>query len=215
VFPYEDDPVVISVITIGQNVHRVLIDQGSSTDVMFWGTFVNLQISLDQIMSYDDCLVGFAGDQVEVQGYVKLSTTFSDKNATRTITVKYIVINTPSMYNLFLGRPSLNRTGVVAFSAHMKMKLPSLEGKVITMRVDQKITRKCYENNLKSCRRTYTITAQLGGLGSEAKVDSYDERRPGPAGEVRELEIKGKNFKLKASLCKELEDKLSKSFQRI
>jgi len=26
VFPYEDDPVVISVITVGRKVHRVLID---------------------------------------------------------------------------------------------------------------------------------------------------------------------------------------------
>ena len=30
VFPHEDYPVVISVITVGRKVHRVLIDQGSS-----------------------------------------------------------------------------------------------------------------------------------------------------------------------------------------
>jgi len=35
VFPHENDHVVISVIIIGRKVHRVLIDQGSSTDVMF------------------------------------------------------------------------------------------------------------------------------------------------------------------------------------
>jgi len=47
VFPHEDDLVVISIITIGRNVHKVLIDQGSSTDVMFWETFEGLQISPD------------------------------------------------------------------------------------------------------------------------------------------------------------------------
>jgi len=41
-FPHEDDHVVISVITVGRNVHMFLIDQGSSADVMFWATFVNL-----------------------------------------------------------------------------------------------------------------------------------------------------------------------------
>jgi len=37
VFPHEDDPMVISVVTLGRKVHRVLMDQGSSADVMFWG----------------------------------------------------------------------------------------------------------------------------------------------------------------------------------
>jgi len=47
VVPHEDDPVVISFVTVGRKVHRVLIDQGSSTDVMFWVTFNKLQLSLD------------------------------------------------------------------------------------------------------------------------------------------------------------------------
>jgi len=34
VVPHEDDPMVISVV-MGSKVHRVLIDQGSSTNVMF------------------------------------------------------------------------------------------------------------------------------------------------------------------------------------
>jgi len=35
VVPHENDPVVISMVTVGRNVHRVLVDQGSSTDMMF------------------------------------------------------------------------------------------------------------------------------------------------------------------------------------
>jgi len=34
VFPHEDDPVV-TVITVGRKVHKVMIDQGSSIDMMF------------------------------------------------------------------------------------------------------------------------------------------------------------------------------------
>ena len=47
VVPHEDDPVVISIVTVGRKVHRVLIDQGSSTDVMFWVTFNNLRLLPD------------------------------------------------------------------------------------------------------------------------------------------------------------------------
>ena len=60
------DLVVISVVTVGRKVHRVLVDQGTSTDVMFWSTFNKLHLSPDQLRSYDGCLYGFAGDQVEV-----------------------------------------------------------------------------------------------------------------------------------------------------
>jgi len=47
VVPHEDDPIVISVVTVGRRVHRVLIDQGSLADVMFWVTFSKLQLSPD------------------------------------------------------------------------------------------------------------------------------------------------------------------------
>jgi len=40
--PHDEDPIVISVVMVGRKVHLVLIDQGSSTDVLFWSTFVNL-----------------------------------------------------------------------------------------------------------------------------------------------------------------------------
>jgi len=36
VIPHDNDLVVISLVTTGRRVHRVFIDQGSSTDVMFW-----------------------------------------------------------------------------------------------------------------------------------------------------------------------------------
>ncbi|XP_068466409.1 uncharacterized protein [Phaseolus vulgaris] len=42
VVPHDNDPVVISVVIAGRRVHRVLMDQGSSADVMFWSTFNKL-----------------------------------------------------------------------------------------------------------------------------------------------------------------------------
>jgi len=130
-------------------VHKVLIGQGSLADVMFWGTFTGLQLSPDQLRPYDGCVVGFAGDQVEVRGYVELRTTFFDEIAARMITIRYIVVNASSTYNLLLGRPSMNRLGAVASTVHIKMKLPSSKGGVITIKSDQKRTQKCYESSLK------------------------------------------------------------------
>ena len=42
VIPHDNDHVVNLVVTTGRKVHRVLVDQGSSADVMFRSTFNKL-----------------------------------------------------------------------------------------------------------------------------------------------------------------------------
>jgi len=103
-------------------------------------------------------LYGFAGDQVEVRGYIELRTTFTDGVASRTEKIRYLVVNAPSAYNILWGRPTLNRTGVVPSTRHMKVKLPSMEGLIITICSDQKEAKKCYENSLKNKRFVCHVT---------------------------------------------------------
>ena len=126
VVPHENDPVVISIVTTGRKVHRVLVDQGSSADVMFWSTFNKLQLSPDLLRPYTGCLYGFADNPVEVRGYLELRTTFTDGAASRTESIRYLVVNANSAYNILLGRPALNRLRAVSSTRHMKMKLPDL-----------------------------------------------------------------------------------------
>ena len=117
-------------------MHRVLVDQGSSVDVMFWSTFNKLQLSPVQLRPYTGCLYGFAGDKVEVRGHIELRTTFTDGTTSHTKNIRYLVVNAPSAYNILLGRPALNKIGAVASTRHMKMKSPFLEGTVITIKSD-------------------------------------------------------------------------------
>jgi len=126
VIPHDNDPVVISTVTAGRKVHRVLVDQGSSVDVMFWMTFNKLKLSPDMLRPYDGCLYGFAENQVQVRGYLELRTTFTDGTASRTESIKYLVVNTYFAYDMLLGRPTLNRLEAVPSTRHMKMKLPDL-----------------------------------------------------------------------------------------
>jgi len=127
---------------------------------MFWLTFNKLQLLPDKLRPYDDCLYGFTGDHVEVKGHVKLMTTFTDDTTSRTINIRYLVVNAPSTYNILPGRSALNRLGAVPSTKHMKLNFPSLEGGVITIKFDQKATKTCYENNLKTKRKVCAIAAQ-------------------------------------------------------
>ena len=95
---------------------------------------------------------------MEVRGYIELRTTFTDEAASRTEKIKYLIVNAPPAYNILLGRPALNRIGAVPSTRHMKVKLSSMEGVVITIRSDQKEAKKCYENSLKNKRSVSYIT---------------------------------------------------------
>ena len=80
------------------------------------------------------------------------------------------------------------------------MKLPSLEGAIITIKSDQKATKKCYENSLKTKRGICSITSQPQGGEGVARAEMARKRRPEPAGEVLERVIGGKKFRLGKSL---------------
>jgi len=203
VVPHDNDPVVISVVILGRRVYRVLVDQGSSADVMFWSTFDKLQLSPNQLWPYTGYLYGFAGDQVEVRGHIELRTTFTDGTTCRTENIRYLVVNAPSAYNILLGRPALNRIGAIASTRHMKMKLPFLDGMVITIKSDQKEAKKCYENNLKTKRGVFAVTTQPPREEGVTCAEITHERRPEPAEDFLEREIGGKMFKLGKSLGQE------------
>ena len=95
-----------------------------------------------------------------MRGHVELRMTFTNGTSSRTINIRYLVVNAPSAYNILLCRPAINMLGVVASSRHMKMKLPSPEGGVIVIKSDQEAGRKCYENSPKAKRGICIVATQ-------------------------------------------------------
>lgn len=76
------------VITVGLanfSVKRTLIDQGSSTNILYYSNFQKLGIPKSTIKQHNDKLIGFAGEQVDTRGYVDLLTSFGDEKLSETI----------------------------------------------------------------------------------------------------------------------------------
>ncbi|GAU46450.1 hypothetical protein TSUD_402170 [Trifolium subterraneum] len=87
--PREDDekePKRIAILNC--DLKRVLIDSGSSADIMYWETFKAIQLAGEQLQPYNGTLVGFGGEHVEVMGHVTLLTTFGEKENAKTIKVR-------------------------------------------------------------------------------------------------------------------------------
>jgi len=68
-----------------------------------------------------------------------------------------MVVNTPSLYNILFGRPTINKLRAVVSSVHMKIKYPTEVGDVEVIRVKQRSARKCYEGSLKYKKRCWHV----------------------------------------------------------
>ncbi|XP_072052148.1 uncharacterized protein [Arachis hypogaea] len=144
-----DDPVVITAQVEEPVVKKILMDPGSSADVMFYSTFQKMNMSDKVLQPSSGELVGFSGERVSIQGYIWLQTTFGDYPNSRTLKIQYLVVDYKIPYNIILSIPSLNAFNAVVSIVHLCVKFLSLDNKVVTIHGDQKEARQCYNTSLK------------------------------------------------------------------
>ena len=70
--PY-DDTLVVSIRVGDYNMHRVLVDNGSSADILYYLAFQQMRIDKERLIPTNGPLVGFGGSQVFPLGAVTLS----------------------------------------------------------------------------------------------------------------------------------------------
>ena len=57
-----DDPLVIRAVVANKTIHRVLVDNGSSTDIIFASAFDKMGIRREQLEPINTHLRGFSGE---------------------------------------------------------------------------------------------------------------------------------------------------------
>ena len=107
--PQHTEALVVSVETENNVVKKVLIDNGSSVDILFTHCWERLKLEGYKL---EECpqeapLYGFGHNVVPVVGIVKLPILFGKDPKHVICFIKLYVINTPSSYNMILGRPTL------------------------------------------------------------------------------------------------------------
>ncbi|XP_072054440.1 uncharacterized protein [Arachis hypogaea] len=146
--PNLDDPVVISVSMGALTVKKVLLDPGSSTDVLFYSTFKKMQLSDNSLQPSGGELAGFSGERVPISGYIWLRTTLGEPPNSKTLYIQFLVVDCASPYNIILGRPSLNSFGVIVSTIHLCVKFPLQDNTIATVYADHKEARQCYNASL-------------------------------------------------------------------
>nr|KYP55950.1 hypothetical protein KK1_002177 [Cajanus cajan] len=74
--PNHDDPMVVTMALSNWEVHKTLVDQGSLADILYWPTFLRLDVPHSLTQPHKEPLVGFAGKSIHTRGYLDLLTTF-------------------------------------------------------------------------------------------------------------------------------------------
>ena len=123
-----DDPLVIKAVVANKTIHRVLVDNGSSTDIIFASAFDKMGIGREKLELVNTHLRGFFGERVLPLGSIQLMLTLGDPPCQATTAVKFLIVDTPLAYNMLLGRPSLNAIKAIPSAYHMVIKFPTTNG---------------------------------------------------------------------------------------
>ena len=89
-------------------MHRVLVDNGSSADILYYPVFQQMRIDKERLIPTNAPLVGFGGSRVFPLGAVTLSIVEGDYPQQIIKDVTFLVVDCSSAYNAILGRPTLN-----------------------------------------------------------------------------------------------------------
>jgi hypothetical protein len=128
-------------------IHRVLVDNGSSADILYKSAFDLMKISKDKLSAFRFPLVGFAGEQVMPLGSIELQVTVGSSPTQKTIPIRFLIVDQPSAYNAIFGRTAQAELKAITSIPHLKMKFPTNDG-VGEVRGEQKAARKCYNVSL-------------------------------------------------------------------
>ena len=120
-----DDPWVIRVVVANKTIHRVLVDIGSSANIIFASAFDKMGIGREKLESINTHLRGFSGEKVLPLGSILLVLTLGDPPCQATTAVRFLVVDAPSTYNILLGRPSLKSIKAIPSAYHMMIKFPT------------------------------------------------------------------------------------------
>ena len=143
-----DDSLVIKTIVANKTIHKVLVDNGSSADIIFASAFDKMGIGREKLEPINACLREFSREIVLPLGSAQLVLTLGDPPCQATTTVRFLIVDAPSAYNILLGKPSLNSIRVVPSAYHMVIKFPTANG-VGMVQGNQRMAMECYSASMK------------------------------------------------------------------
>lgn len=124
-------------------VRRIMVDTGSSVNVMYKKCFDQMGLGQDQLMSSLEPLYGFTGEAVVPKGRIRLPLTVTESDLQATVMTDFLIIDGPSTYNVVMGRPAMNDLDLIVSTKALAIKF-STPKRTGCMKDEQQSIRCCY-----------------------------------------------------------------------
>lgn len=106
-------------------MHRILVDNESSIDILYHDAFAKKGPIHEQMVSTIQPLYGFTGDSIIPLRLMQLLVIVETHPFTATTMSGFLVIKGKSPYNVVIGRPTLRALKAVISIYHQTMKFPT------------------------------------------------------------------------------------------
>jgi hypothetical protein len=127
----------------------MLVDGGSSIDILFRNSLPALRLTLAQLKPYDAQFWGVLPGQSSVPlGQIMLPVQFGTPDHFRTEFVNFVVADFDGTYHAILGRPSLTNFMAVPHYSYLVLKMPTEKG-ILTIRGNVYTAYTCEEESFK------------------------------------------------------------------
>ena len=133
-----DDALVVTLRIVGFDVKRVLVDSGSTVEIMYPDLYKGLNLKPEDLTAYDSPLISFEGRIVTPKGQIRLPI----QTGLEVVEVDFIVVDAYSPYTAIVAKPWIHALEAVSSTLHQKVKYPS-RGQVEEIRGDQAMARQC------------------------------------------------------------------------
>ncbi|CAL8994500.1 unnamed protein product [Prunus brigantina] len=186
IYPH-DDPMIIRAEIADYDVGRVLIDTGSSVNVIFTDAFRGLGIADSMVNRQITPLLSFSGDLVQPVGSISLPIAFGVAPRKTMTYDQFLIVDCPTAYNVIIGRTALTRVKAHLSPHMLLMKFPTCNG-TGSVRGDQLSARTCYATALKSvATKTPVEAVAVQGLPNGSQpIDDPREESPTPLAQPAE-----------------------------
>ncbi|GJY01600.1 reverse transcriptase domain-containing protein [Tanacetum coccineum] len=138
-----EGPMIIEAEIGGHCVHRMYVDGGSASEILYEHCFSRLRPKIKkQLIPATTPLIGFSGEIIWPIGKIQLLVKIGDEEHSASAWMNFMVVRSSSPYNGIIGRPGVRKLQAVPSTAHEMLKI-LVEGGVITLKSSKLVPLEC------------------------------------------------------------------------
>ncbi|GJV23647.1 reverse transcriptase domain-containing protein [Tanacetum coccineum] len=135
--------VIIEAEMGGNCVHRMYVDGGSSSEILYEHCFSRFRSEVkNQMIPAATPLVGFSGEIIWPLGQISLLVKIGDEEHSTSVWMNFMVVRSPSPYNGIIRRPRVRNIRAIPSTAHGMLKFP-VTGGIVTLQSSKIIPLEC------------------------------------------------------------------------